>query len=553
MSEHSEDWDESAGLAMLASALAGRAVTIGQTGPGEPSWTDGRCVYLDPTESRREQRRSLALHSCLIGAGGLDPNVLRALGRRTGTAARYLTVEGHRALLAHAAVLPRDMLDLVDHEVAAMAVGTADSLAVASGRTRLPAPPGCFGILRARSVVPDDPPGSLGTGSHRPRSRSSRELDEPDDTGADDNVPDKFSSPIGGGGLLGGLLRKLLGASRGGGRNGHPGADSAGYRGRSGPRGAGAVTSSATAPAGTTRPGGHRSGAPTYPEWDIHRRRYRHHWCTVLETEPDPAPDPRLPHWDRQTLRQPLARLDTTPAPLRRQRQGDELDIDAVVESRVQIRTGSAPEEAVYLDTPRRRRDLSVLILLDISGSAAEPGGDGRPVHEHQRCAAAALAVTLHELGDRVALYGFRSQGRGAVHLLPVKRFDDPFALRARQRLHGLQPGAYSRLGAAIRHGTSVLRTGGGTSRRLLLVLSDGLAYDTGYDRGYGAADAHRALAEARGDGIGCVCLTVGAATGDAELAAVFGSAAHVTVPDTGHLAGVVGPLFRSALAAGCR
>jgi hypothetical protein len=32
-------------------------------------------------------------------------------------------------------------------------------------------------------------------------------------------------------------------------------------------------------------------------------------------------------------------------------------------------------------------------------------------VHEQQRAAAAALTVALHDLGDRVALYAFHSQG----------------------------------------------------------------------------------------------------------------------------------------------
>lgn len=545
---------DTAGLTLLARALAGRAVGIAATAPGEPSRTDGRYIYLDPLAAPRERRRSLAVHACLIGAGGLDPAVVRALGRAPGRAARYLTVEGHRALLAHAAVLPPDVLDLVDDEVAALSGSPADSLAVASGRARLPDAPRCFGILRARTIRPDDPAAAPAAGAHRPRSaRPSRDPAELEDTDPGDDLPDPFSSPIGGGGFLGGLLRRLLGAGRGGGRTGPPGADSADHHGRPRTRGAGAVTSTATTPADNAPPGEHRSGAPTYPEWDNHRRRYRPQWCTVMETDPGPGSRTQLPEWDRHSLRRPLARLGTTPAPVRRQPRGDDLDIDAVVESRVRIRAGSAPDEAVYLDFPRQRRDLSVLILLDISGSAAEPGGDGRPVHEHQRAAAAALTGTLHELGDRVALYGFRSQGRGAVQLPVVKRFDDPFTLRARRRLQELEPGAYSRLGAAIRHGTAVLRTEGGTARRLLLVLSDGLAYDHGYERGYGAADAHRALAEARADGIGCVCLTLGAPTGDAELAAVFGGAAYVTVPDTGYLAGVIGPLFRSALAAGHR
>lgn len=42
-----------------------------------------------------------------------------------------------------------------------------------------------------------------------------------------------------------------------------------------------------------------------------------------------------------------------------------------------------------------------------------------------------------------------------------------------------------------------VLERHGGTTRRLLVVLSDGLAYDHGYERIYGAADSRRALTAA--------------------------------------------------------
>jgi nitric oxide reductase activation protein len=134
------------------------------------------------------------------------------------------------------------------------------------------------------------------------------------------------------------------------------------------------------------------------------------------------------------------------------------------------------------------------------------------------------------------------------VQLAPVKRFDDSLDALALRRLHGLEPCAYSRLGAAIRHGAAVLEDEGGTSRRLLVVLSDGLAYDHGYDPDYGAADARRALAEAYRRGTASVCLSIGAATDDAALRRVFGSAAHAALPSVEPLRHVIGPLFRAAL-----
>ncbi|HEY7071218.1 MAG TPA: VWA domain-containing protein, partial [Acidimicrobiales bacterium] len=272
-------------------------------------------------------------------------------------------------------------------------------------------------------------------------------------------------------------------------------------------------------------------------------------WCTVAEVEPDVEGREALVLPDTHGLRRPLGRLGLEPERRRRRPDGDDIDIDALVEARVALAAGSAPDEAVYVETVRGRRDLSVLVLLDVSGSAGEPGPAGTRVHEHQRAAAAALTLALADLGDRVALYGFRSLGRRAVQVLPVKRFDDRLDARALGRLAGLEPGAYTRLGAAIRHGSAVLEAEGGTARRLLVVLSDGFAYDHGYQGSYGEADARRALSEARRRGTGCLCLSIAAGTDVRALRRVFGTAAHAALPHAGDLAATVGPLFRSALA----
>jgi nitric oxide reductase NorD protein len=202
----------------------------------------------------------------------------------------------------------------------------------------------------------------------------------------------------------------------------------------------------------------------------------------------------------------------------------------------------------VYVESRRSRRDLGVLVLLDISGSAAEPSGAGGTVHDHQLSAAASLTAALDQVGDRVALYGFRSQGRTAVHVFPVKRFDEGFSTAAQERLGGLSAGGFTRLGAAIRHGAAILDHGGGTGRRLLVVLSDGFAYDHGYEGAYGEADARRALSEARHRGIGCLCLSIAAATDPDALRRVFGTAAHASLKTESQMAHTIAPLFRAAL-----
>lgn len=531
-------------FALLASAMSGRPVDVVAAAPGEPAWTDGDTMYLDPAAPAVDQRCALAVQSALLAAGSLEPDILRRIGRRSALATRYLAVEGNRALAQIEELLPPTVRTLIDTDIAARSDSPAASLALAFSGEPIAEPPAVFGVIRARNVLAVSKR-AVG-GHHVPRGGRQPELVElPGDDDAEDSQ-DLFTSPVGGGGGLGKLLAKMMSVARKLGDGGTPGADTPTHRARSGLIGGGhAVVSMATAPEEGSA--GDASGF-SYPEWDIHRRGYRADWCTVQETEPEPDRSgvPAVP--DTHGLRRPLARLGVGLDRCRRQAQGDDIDIDAAVEAQAEFRAGSAPDEAVYIDSLRRRRDLSVLLLLDTSGSVGQQSAAGRTVHDHQRAAAAALMVALHDLGDRVALYAFQSQGRSAIRMMPVKRFGDDVSAVVLRRLHGLRPGAYSRLGAAIRHGAAVLRRDGGTARRLLVVLSDGLAYDHGYERAYGAADARRALAEARRQGIGCLCLTVGAGTDVHDLRRVFGGAAHATLPRLDQLSITIGPLFRSAL-----
>ena len=547
----SEDADDPRRLALLASALAGRTIAVAPATPGEAAWTDGVTVFVDPSASAPRQLESVTVQASLLASGGLGADVVRRLVRRPALARRYLAVEGQRALSANDHLLPSGVRSLLDCDLAARADSAAGSLKVAGEHRDIADPPAGFGVIKAQKLLSMRAAAQVEpAGGHIPRRGSNLDLtesDDDDDVDGDD-VVDPFSSPVGGGGALGKLLKRMTKSVRRLSGGGTPGADTPTHRSRRGLRGAGAVTSSAAGAADTDGWTAATNERRTYHEWDFERRCYRLDWCTVLEIDPRIEKGHVLVRPDVHALRRPLTRLGIGLDRCHRQTQGDDIDVDAAVEARVETLAGSTPDEAVYLDSLRRRRDLAVLVLLDVSGSAGEAGTFGQTVHEQQRAAAAALTVALHELGDRVAMYAFQSQGRSAVHMVPVKRFDDHLDAMAMRRLGSLTPGAYSRLGAAIRHGTAVMAEKAGTSRRLLVVLSDGLAYDHGYERLYGAADVRRALGEARREGVGCLCLTIGAATDSGELARVFGSAAHASIPKPAQLADVIGPLFRSAL-----
>ncbi len=529
-------------LGLLASAIANRPVQVAPGVPGEPAWTDGKVVFVDADQSMQDQLTSLAVQASLLAAGSLDREIAAALVRRPGLVKRYLGAEGRRALAEMAALLPSSLqfsLEVVSDSPQA-------SLALARSRSPVPEPPASFGTIRARHLMTQRNEVTR-AGTAAAGSQALVELAE--DT-KEAPPQDSFVGELGGGGGIGKWLSKMLTAVRQIGGGGSPGADAPSHWTRTPRRGSrAALSSNASHGAVEASKVDKDCAGTTYPEWDVHARRYRVDWCTVNETEVEAKPEnARFAGVDRTGLRRALARLGLGIDRYHRQAQGNDLDIDAVIEQRIEVMAGSSPSEDVFINSVRRRRDLSVLLLLDVSGSAGEPGEGGKTVHELQRAAAAGLTLALHELGDRVALYAYHSQGRSRVRLMPVKRFGEDAGPTMLERLGSLAPGAYSRLGAAIRHGTAMLQDFGGTPRQLLVVLSDGLAYDEGYEPAYGAADAQRALGEARSQGVACLCLSIGASTDHESLRRVFGKSAHAALPSPDQLSQVIGPLFRSAI-----
>jgi nitric oxide reductase activation protein len=287
-----------------------------------------------------------------------------------------------------------------------------------------------------------------------------------------------------------------------------------------------------------------------YPEWNYHRRRYKIDWCSVAEFDP---PSPRdgeiaapVPSEDRR-LRRELARLGLAYTHHRAQPDGDDIDLTALVEFLVDRTSGHAGDPRVYEATRRTAHDLGVLVLLDATGSTAE-SAEGRRVFDEHRVIAARLTAALDELGNRVASYAFYSRGRSAVRFLRVKDFDDRYDRAARRRLCSLSPGGYTRIGAAVRHGTHVLTQRAGTSMLLLVVIGDGLPYDEGYENRYAQEDSRRALEEAVARGVGSVCLGVRTATESGVLERVWGAVPHRRLESPAELSAHVQPLFKQAL-----
>jgi Mg-chelatase subunit ChlD len=539
---------------LLATCVAGRSLGVAEAAAGDPSYTDGRLVFVSAGRPLPERRREVLLQAALLGAGSLDPARVRPLRGRPKLARRYLALEGRRVLADLAARLPLAAALAPEGEAATPSADA--SLELARSRSAVADAPAWFGAIRPSRLLaaPAGGPGARPGDSDlrlrfRPTDVPELEDDEDAEPGQESRILKLFSSPLAND-RVSDFLHKLLGSSRSAGDGGAGAATptrtsrrvrSVGASARPLPVPIRVVGDTPTASAGV--------GGALYPEWDVHRSRYKPEHCRVIEFPLRTAADVTAAGVARdEVLHRRLARLGLGPRVVRRQPDGDDLDVDALTDLFIDLRAGHSPPEHVYLERRKLARNLGALILVDASGSAGDTDPRGLSVHEHQRRAAATLAATLEELGDQVAVYGFRSHGRGAVHMLALKRFAQHFGAGGRARLNQLRPAGYTRLGAAIRHAGRILEAEAGTPHRLLVVLSDGFPYDDGYEARYAEADARKALEELRADGIACLCLSIGSSTPADALQRVFGSASHAGAPTLAELSPRMDELFLTAL-----
>ncbi|MBN4083094.1 VWA domain-containing protein [bacterium AH-315-B06] len=267
-----------------------------------------------------------------------------------------------------------------------------------------------------------------------------------------------------------------------------------------------------------------------YPEYDYVTGRERADWTTIVEFQPKPGPAGLIERIledqhdivNRITSLIGSARVGRTER-LKRRTEGEYLDIDACIDAVVSRRIGVTPDPHIYATMARRHRDLSVLVLLDISESSKDRvRGATATVLDLERQATALLAHAMAGLGDPFAMAAFCSNRREEVRYYRIKDFDAPYDALARSSLAGLEGGLSTRIGAAIRHAGADL-AGQGTHRRLLLIVTDGEPSDIDVtDPKYLVEDARKAVLTLAGEGIDTFCVGLDSG-GDSYLSRIFG------------------------------
>ena len=267
-----------------------------------------------------------------------------------------------------------------------------------------------------------------------------------------------------------------------------------------------------------------------YPEWDYQSQSYRPDWVSLYEAL-HPSGDPqlidRLLH-KHAALAKRLKRLLDLLKPqdkqrIRFQEEGSELDLDVAIRSLIDLKSGATPDPRINMSHRSDGRDITVLLLLDLSESLKEQvAGSQQTILQLSQEAVSLLAWAIDCLGDPYAIAGFHSDTRHEVRYHHIKGFSERWDDTVKARLAAMEAGWSTRMGAALRHAGHYLAARQ-ADKKILLLLTDGEPADIDVDDGdYLRADARKAVEELATKGVTCFCLSLDK-NADDYVSGIFG------------------------------
>ncbi|NCN67892.1 MAG: VWA domain-containing protein [Thiomicrospira sp.] len=254
-----------------------------------------------------------------------------------------------------------------------------------------------------------------------------------------------------------------------------------------------------------------------YPEWDYKIARWKRDWCSLNEfvfaDDSESALDHRVDKY-RYFVKKLQQIINTYPSQMHRrkkQEDGNELDLEAIIQYRVDFKMGCAGAESkIYIDhVKERHQELSLLVLLDLSESMNDLDIDNEnTILDLTLDSTVVLSELLGSLGHSYAFHGFNSNGRGSVSYFNIKDFDQDSETSLRS-LSQVKAGYSTRMGAALRHAFyKILKRR--ERHKLILVITDGQPSDMDvYDDQYLIEDAAIAVNEIESSGCKLFCLSL--------------------------------------------
>ena len=237
-----------------------------------------------------------------------------------------------------------------------------------------------------------------------------------------------------------------------------------------------------------------------YDEWNFSKRAYKPNFCKVYpktQLGTDAAYYKNTLKQNASTLmglRKMLTSVNNKYQQQRRQPQGDEFDLDAITDLFVDIHSKRTPSEKIYLSNRKKDKDLSILILLDISLSS-DGYAAGNKVIDVEKQVSIIFGEILNEFNVDFSINSFYSKTRNYTTYLGLKDFDEEWN-RAKNKIGAVEPAGYTRIGAALRHSGALLDKRNSKNKWVILI-SDGKPNDYDkYEGKYGVNDVKQALRE---------------------------------------------------------
>ncbi|MCO5231969.1 MAG: VWA domain-containing protein [Chitinophagales bacterium] len=237
-----------------------------------------------------------------------------------------------------------------------------------------------------------------------------------------------------------------------------------------------------------------------YDEWDFKKNKYLIDFCKIY---PKTQIKTNVTYYKNTIsqykttlnhLRKMLANVNNRQTQVKRQIQGDFFDLDALTDMLVDVQSKVSPDERVYITQRKKDKDISILLLLDLSLSS-DGYAAGRRVIDVEKEVSILFGEILNEYNIEFAIDGFCSKTRHHTTYLTMKEFSEDWNL-AMMKIGAVEPSGYTRIGAALRHAGARLDRVSARNKWIIL-LSDGKPNDYDkYEGQHGLHDVKQALRE---------------------------------------------------------
>lgn len=245
-----------------------------------------------------------------------------------------------------------------------------------------------------------------------------------------------------------------------------------------------------------------------YPEWSYKKKSYIQNYCKVYEqcqfaddrhNESKfltlPKYKNKVIKWERQ-----IQNLFNKPAWIKRQLDGQDLDIDEVVRYVSSIQFCDSGHQKIYQNKEKLLKDMSIVVLFD-SSLSTDSYVKGVRIFDIITESINILADIFPQLPIRIQIASTNSLTHNQINYNIIKNYSDNWS-KVKYQMSLQQPEGYTRLGPAIRHASTSLENEK-ANHKLMVLVTDGKPTDMDeYEGRRGIEDITKALRETESKGI---------------------------------------------------